>query len=186
MRAPSSSRHGRLPAGRPAPPAATRAPWRTVSARTARRCRPRRAGRGRAAGPGRRGRPPGRRTTRSPPSAATASAHRSRSAYDGRATRQSGSLTQKRPCCQARAASGISPRRPWRAVLAALVEGVGRDAHRVDQADARQQRRAAADQVDLGADHLADEREPGPVGLDTGHVLDAAGRARRRRRGSRA
>ena len=60
------------------------------------------------------------------------------------------------------------------AVLATLVEGVGGDAHRVHQADARQQRRPAADQVDLGADHLADQRQAGAVGLLAGHVLGAA------------
>ena len=58
-------------------------------------------------------------------------------------------------------------------VLAALVEGVGGDPHRVHQADARQQRRPAADHVDLGTDHLADQRQAGAVGLLAGHVLGA-------------
>ena len=49
---------------------------------------------------------------RRPPNGRTVSAHSSRSAYVGRATRQSGSLAQNRPCCQARATSDIRPRRP--------------------------------------------------------------------------
>ena len=66
------------------------------------------------------------------------------------------------------------PAQAVRAVLAALVEGVGGDPHRVDETDAREQGRAAADQVRVGADHLADDRQPRPVGLDGGEVLETA------------
>ena len=89
------------------------------------------------------------------------------------ATRQSGSLTQNRPCCQAR------HRLFW---AAARCEGwerspssgskwcadVGADPHGVDQADARQDRRAAAEQVGLGPDRLADHPQAVPVGGDAG------------------
>ena len=63
------------------------------------------------------------------------------------------------------------PAQPARPVLAALVEGVRRDAHGVHEADARQDRCPASEEVDVGADGVPDQREPAAVGLHLGDVV---------------
>ena len=63
------------------------------------------------------------------------------------------------------------PAQPLATVLAALVEGVGRDPHRVDEPDARA---ASARRNRRGrprARRFSHQRQPGPVRLDAGHVL---------------
>ena len=169
--APAAARSVAEAVGVPARPCATRPPRRRGRRRAGRRRRngaappARPAARGRPPDPRRPARRPGRRRTRRP------------------AERRHGvgpplALGVRRPGDQAvgvvdpEAAllpgPGGQRHQPAQAggpVLAALVEGVGRDPHRVDEADARQERRAAADQVDVGPDRLAHQRQAGAVCL---------------------
>ena len=143
--------------------------------RTGRRCRRRPAGRAPWPAPTRRARRPGRRTTAA---RRTGGGLRPLLALGVRRTRHHavGVVDPEPALLPGPRGQRHQPAQPAGAVLAALVEGVGRDPHRVDQPDAGQERRAAADQVDVGSDRLADQRQPDAVRRDRVDVVVPAAR----------